>query len=256
MIKESDLEQLNARWDEVNVLYQRIEAWNKEYNPEYSSPFKDLSYKMQSGIRETRMSLILQMREKFVETYGRNLPIEKLPDFKKMMNEDVGEDGFDAYVMKNYFDTLDKSEATKMAYENLKELAGGLVPYFNKPDETLKGKTLSLRAHTWSSWRSGSGYISTSGWPEELAALSKLIDVEFNGADPLTISEGYTFAAHLVGPRNEEDFYGRQNVSHKQMSWYQFFKNGKLKIGFKDESTARRVAGLIGALEVKNRNNY
>lgn len=224
---------------------------------EYSNPFKDVAYRLNHAMMDLRKSLI----EKAAESYRcRYMPNAKPDvDFKKLMDEKAGEDRFRESVISRWFLKV-ASDRKNLRAQSLKELqdkASRLVPYgyhmekgrevWGKPrsvKELVKGRVLRVKVYTWDSGKYGG--LRTYHHTEQVLALEKLIAVATERKNP-TYVKGDTVGIHnhLWHERDPVEFYKKQEVSHKAVKSFRFFKNGTLTIEFKTERDARKVAKLL-----------
>ena len=177
--------------------------------------------------------------------HKKHLPNANIPSsnkFVELMDEAVGEDQFRASVIEDWFKEQ-RDEGAETSLETIKASARGLGPYRVKQiDELVNGRYLTLRAHTWS-YECASVDSRTN---DELVALEKLIEIAFNDADPVNVTRTGVFTNHTRQSWYGRDgFYSKQSPFNPDVKSFRFFKNSNLKIEFKTNEDAEKVARLL-----------
>lgn len=212
------------------------------------SPFKYISGKIKSEVRELRAELIKHFINKYNTEYTPNY--KPSVNFTEMMDKAEGQEGFNSLVIKKWFErqAADKNGLKALSLQQMIDKARNFLPggHWNPPKvkDIIQGNILELRAYTWRSgdrWSKGSlSYgINQRG---EYEALDRLIDVATRRADPSITGRSSFLTDHLLNARTPEQFYGKHEVKHKTVEAFQFFKNDKFKIWFKQPRHARAVA--------------
>jgi len=222
------------------------------------SPFNYLAGKIKAEIRDIRAKLISYAIEKHRKQYTPNIK----PDvnFDKMMKEAYGELAFNAALIEDWFitQTQDKENLRARSLEQLISQARRFVPYSSDGQEwgplkdwqkLASGNILTLRAYSWSAYQSINYSLNAEG---DFNTLEKIVDlVTLQAGDPATISGGSWISKHITDTRQDpEQFYGRHSARHPAAQAFQFFKNDKVKIWFKQPEQAEAVAKTLttGAL--------
>ena len=239
------------KWEKAVSFMTRVSAaaedlkkdLPQEEEEKYWTPFSDYQVTIAKAAKEFREKLI----DRTIRFYHkRHLPNAEIPasyKFVELMDEAVGEDRFRASVIEGWFKEQ-RAKGAETSLETMKASARGLRPWHVKElDQLVKGRYLTLRAHTWSS----SFGHTVSRTNDELVALEKLIEIALNDADPVNVTGTGVFTNHTRQSwyGREDGFYSKQSPFDPDVKSFRFFKNGNLKIEFKTNEDAEKVARLL-----------
>ena len=239
------------KWEKAVRFVTRVseaaEDIKKDLPPEEDfDPFDDYQTVIARAAKEFREKLISKAIRVYHKKYLPNAEIPSSTTFVELMDEAVGEDQFRASVIEGWFkEQMAKGAETSL--ETMKASARGLRPYHVKElDQLVKGRYLTLRAHTWSSSFEHASIDSRTN--EGLYALEKLIEIVLNDADPVYVEWTGVFTNHT-----RQNWYRRDGFYTKQsphsystdVKSFRFYKNGNLKIEFKTQDDAEKVARLL-----------
>lgn len=221
------------------------------------SPFDHLPFIMEHELRDIRKRLIDNAVSKFRNKYMPNAKPDA--DFSKLMDQQAGELGFKEDVIESWFlyRFTDKQLLAKMSLENLLDLSRAFVPYDRDEKHEFgllkdwhklldeKDSVLVLHAYTWSADRYTKGVSYSVNSRGEYNALEKLIEAVTSSQDIVTVRASW-LTDHLGRTqRDAAAFYGRHNVAHGAIKAFEFFKNGTLRIWFKQPDQARAIARTL-----------
>jgi hypothetical protein len=256
------LEQSEVAYHKLQEIQKKLEEIEEDTKTLFEyGPFRfasDFEYKM----RATRHDLILKCVEAL---RARVVPMAKLEDgfdFVKLMNFAVGNEvDFNAYTLQDYFDRLEADHAgvQKLSLRTNMQRVRKFLPYSNasgmwgatKNAEDLieSGNALVLKSYSWRvdrlSWDLNSD--------REFNALHKAIEIALFDMDPATVEKYTQMTDHVMKKKTPEEFYqtiqgfdnGHCISNHPAISRFRFFKNGTLKIWFKNHDQALRVAKFL-----------
>lgn len=239
-----------TRFRYVQEVLETIGSWNPE--DDYMWPFNDLKRALIHQMIGLRTSLINTKVENLRKMLVPNIPTEKLIKFNNHMDAIAGQGNFDEAVIEDWFKQYIQDEeyirevSLNAIVKKAESVSGG--GYRAKADAFLssKGTVLELRAYTWDTGYNIS-YINCHNWREDIDAFEKLLDIIVYNADPLTVKGSLGVHQKVSRLRDDPDeFYKRHETPHHSgVEWYQFFKNGKLKMKFKNPIQARMIAEEI-----------
>lgn len=241
----------------IKELAEDVEAHYDRAKYQYS-PFQYIPSKLERNLREIKDSLIKYAVAKFKAQYMPNA--EPWIDIKKALTEAYGELGYSEDFIEKLFQmmTKDKKGLRKLSYAQLLKGAQTFVPWFEeegkygraratKENQIRTGNMILLHAYTWrtSSYSEGSVDIYKR---ENYEALEKVINVILVNANPIIAIAGGWLSKHIVYDvwQNPEAFYGKHYIKgHRFIEAFQFFKNDKFKIWFKNAVLAELVARAL-----------
>lgn len=210
------------------------------------SPFKYVGSKIGGELRDIRKSLIDLYVGIYQRAYTPNY--EPTVNFTELMDQAEGREGFNSLVIKQWFETkaADRKQIKADSLAQMMDKAKYFLPWSGYSDiltvkDLVKGEMLELDAHSWRKgdrWSKGYLSLNSNGVYE---ALQRLIDVATRRADP-SINGWSRWLTDHIDIRDPQEFYGKHQVKHKTVEAFQFFKNGKFKIWFKQARHAKAVA--------------
>lgn len=248
---------------ELDKAYKKVQRINKQLKelaevlkpqfPEYGNPFEHVTGVLSRSMAELRKSLIERAVDRCWRQYMPNAKPDV--DFKKLMDEKAGEDGFRESVIERWFKraTASTESLKAQSLQHLKDVASRLVPsgYYKgvwgppkHVKELVKGRFLRLRCYTWDSGKYGG--LRTFHGTDQVTALEKLIAIATERKNPIDVEGGAVgIYHHMFWERDPAEFYKKVEVDHKAVKSFRFFKNGALQIEFKTERQAKKVAKLL-----------
>jgi hypothetical protein len=261
MSAETVLEGSEAAYRKLQGITKELEQLEAETKAYFEyGPFgmaSDFAYRL----RRVRVELIQKCFE-FMR--ARVIPMATLSEYDpvKLMTEAMGNDtDFTASVIQMFFDALesDRAKLQKLSLKTIMQRVHKFLPYSNasgqwgmtkNAEEIVEsGNALVLRCHSWRvdrlSWDLNSD--------REFNALHKAIEIALFDMDPATVEKYTQMTDHVMKKKTPEEFYqtiqgfdnGHCISNHPAISRFRFFKNGTLKIWFKNHDQALRVAKFL-----------
>lgn len=240
----------------VEQIKDLAEAVKPQFR-EYMNPFEKVARHLSHSMAELRKGLIEETVYRCQREYMPNAKPDV--DFKKLMDEKAGEDGFREAIIERWFMRVaaNRKNLRAQSLQALQDISSKLVPYgyhmegsrevwgkTKSAKELVKGRFLRLRCYTWDGSKYGG--LRTYHAMDEAAALEKLIAVATQRKNPIDVQgDAVGISHHLWHERDPVEFYKKQEVTHRSVKSFRFFKNGTLQIEFKKERDARKVAKLL-----------
>jgi len=248
------LQMLNYLYAQALSILDIIDNATKQFKKafdvkDYLNPF-DKRFDVKRLVKSIRNSLVRFAIEEINQT---NTPIDD-KGVIKFLNEELGELGFDAIVLKKHIEEEYLSRADELSLEEITRKALRFMPIcygkkgirVPKLNELVKKDRLFLRYYI--NWSYDIPFLFD--FLRDVLALEQFIYIVVRRARPSTVKGGFINSAYW-NARTQEQVLERKLIPSRIIESTKIYKNGKFEIQFTKEAYARKVARALIRAEAK-----
>jgi hypothetical protein len=218
-------------------------------NGESGNPFSHAAWEFDRAINTVRKSLILQVGCRIQETIAPNIPWDRIEaPLTETINRQKGSEGFDAGIIKTFFETCVAPKAAVESFNVLRSQAHALVPYRSgKPplqQDIVKGRVLELSVYLEGDFNDNKT-LPYRYW-DNMEAFETLAVIISQKKDPSsTRSKAILELMKAKGSEKKLTGVKYELPSNPVFHSIKVFKNGRIDVEFNRPQDAMAVAQVL-----------